>query len=148
MGKEYRERASQLNAPTVSDGRYIYNGSVASELPRISPDPGRKTNKRAVQRKHSTFNIVSGLFLIAAACLLYTGNVIAVNQLMKDVNDLNVRYNAIASNNEVLRAEIARKSSLDRISTMAKDELGLINPKEPPVWFEVDQDKVDELTKK
>jgi len=148
MGKDYRERASELNAPTVSDGRYIYNGGVASEPMGFSPNPARKTNKRAVHRKHSTFNIVSGLFLIAAACLLYTGNVIAVNQLMKEVNDLSVRYNAIASNNEVLKAEIARKSSLDRISTMAKDELGLINPKEPPVWFEVDQDKVDELTKK
>jgi cell division protein FtsB len=148
MAKDYRERASQLNAPTVSDGRYIYNGSVTSEPQRFPPDPARKTNRRAVQRKHSTFNIVSGLFIIAAACLLYTGNVIAVNQLMKEVNDLSIRYNAIASNNEVLKAEIARKSSLDRISTMAKDELGLINPKEPPVWFEVDQDKVDELTKK
>jgi cell division protein FtsB len=147
MAKNYRERASQLNAPTVSDGRYIYNGSVASEAERFSPDQARKTNKRTVQRKHSTFNIVSGLFLLAAACLLYTGNVIAVHQLMKDVNDLNTRYNAIASNNEVLKAEIARKSSLDRISTMAKDELGLINPKEPPVWFEVDEDKVEELTK-
>ena len=148
MGKNYRERASELTAPTVADGRYIYNGTLASEAVRRTPGSVPATNKRTVRRKHSTFNIVSGLFLLAAACLLYTGNVIAVNQLMKEVNDLNGRYNAIASNNEVLKAEIARKSSLDRISTMAKDELGLINPKEPPVWFEVDQDKADELTKK
>jgi hypothetical protein len=48
----------------------------------------------------------------------------------------------------VLKAEIARKSSLDRISLMAKEEVGLTNPKEPPIWFEVDQDKIDELTKR
>lgn len=148
MAKVYREQASQLNTPTVSDGRYIYNGNVVSEPQNVVLDSTRKTNKRAIRRKHSTFNIVSGLFFLAATSLLYTGNVIAVNQLMKEVNDLNVRYNAIMSNNEVLKAEIARKSSLDRIGTMAKEELGLTNPKEPPVWFEVDQDKVDELTKR
>ena len=86
--------------------------------------------------------------MLAALSLLYTGNVIAVNQLMKEVNDLNNRYNSIVSNTEVLKAEIARKSSLDRISLMAKEEVGLTNPKEPPVWFEVDQDKIDELTKR
>jgi len=48
----------------------------------------------------------------------------------------------------VLKAEIARKSSLDRISTMASQDVGLTNPKEPPVWFEVDDEKLQELTKK
>jgi cell division protein FtsB len=148
MARDYREKASQLNAPTVSDGRDIYNGSVVSDSRKAVLGSPRTTNKRTVRRKHSTFNIVSGLFLLAAISLLYTGNVIAVQQLMKEVNDLSVRYNAIASNNEVFRAEIARKSSLDRISTMAKEDLGLTNPKEPPVWFEVDQDKVYELTKR
>ncbi|HTX17281.1 MAG TPA: septum formation initiator family protein [Bacteroidota bacterium] len=147
MAKDYRQGSTQLTGPTVADGRYIYNGGVASLPQGFQPAEPRPVNRKAVRRKHSTFNIVGALFILAAACLLYTGNVIAVNQLMKDVNDLNVRYNTIASNNEVLKAEIARKSSLDRIGTMAKDELGLVNPKEPPVWFEVDQDKVDELAK-
>jgi hypothetical protein len=61
---------------------------------------------------------------------------------------LNNRSNTIISGNEVLKAEIARKSSLDRISTMASQEVGLTNPKEPPVWFEVDDEKLQELTKK
>ncbi len=148
MAKVYREQTSSLNTSTVSDGRYIYNGNVVSDQHAAVPGNTARTNKRVIRRKHSTFNIVSGLFLVAAASLLYTGNVIAVSQLMKEVNDLNNRYNSILSNNEVLKAEIARKSSLDRISTMAKDEVGLTNPKEPPVWFEVDQDKIDELTKK
>jgi len=147
MAKDFRQGSAQLTAPTVEDGRYIYNGGIAS-VPQSYPSAGpRPANRKAVRRKHSTFNIVGALFILAAACLLYTGNVIAVNQLMKEVNDLTVRYNTIASNNEVLKAEIARKSSLDRIGTMAKDELGLVNPKEPPVWFEIDQDKVDDLTK-
>lgn len=148
MARTYREQSPSLNNATVSDGRYIYNGDVVAD-PRIAPSSQTlRSNKKAVQRKHSTFNIVSGLFLLAVASLLYTGNVIAVNQLMKEVNDLNNRYNTIISGNEVLKAEIARKSSLDRISTMASQEVGLTNPKEPPVWFEVDEEKLQELTKK
>jgi cell division protein FtsL len=148
MARTYREQSPSLNNATVSDGRYIYNGDVVAD-PDIAPSSQTlRSNKKVVQRKHSTFNIVSGLFLLAVASLLYTGNVIAVNQLMKEVNDLNNRYNTIISGNEVLKAEIARKSSLDRISTMASQEVGLTNPKEPPVWFEVDDEKLQELTKK
>ena len=145
MARNYNDHDSPS---TVSDGRYIYNGNVVSDQQAPSPSRETRTNRKTVQRKHSTFNIVSGLFLLAAMSLLYTGNVIAVNQLMKEVNDLNNRYNSIVSNTEVLKAEIARKSSLDRISLMAKEEVGLTNPKEPPAWFEVDQDKIDELTKR
>ncbi len=148
MARIYREHTSPLSTSTVSDGRYIYNGNVVSGQQTAAPNNEIRQNRKTVRRKHSTFNIVSGLFLLAALSLLYTGNVIAVNQLMKEVNDLNNRYNSIVSNTEVLKAEIARKSSLDRISQMAKDEIGLTNPKEPPVWFEVDQDKIEELTKK
>ena len=148
MARIYREHTSPLSTSTVSDGRYIYNGNVVSGQQTSVPNNEIRQNRKTVRRKHSTFNIVSGLFLLAALSLLYTGNVIAVNQLMKEVNDLNNRYNSIVSNTEVLKAEIARKSSLDRISQMAKEEIGLTNPKEPPVWFEVDQDKIEELTKK
>jgi Septum formation initiator. len=148
MAGVYRDHTSSSNTSTVSDGRYIYNGSVVSSQQGSDPGHAIRPNKRAVRRKHSTFNIVSSLFLLAAVSLLYTGNVIAVNQLMKEVNDLNNRYNSIVSNNEVLKAEIARKSSLDRISLLAKEEVGLTNPKEPPVWFEVDQDKIEEMTKR
>jgi adenylosuccinate synthase len=148
MAGVYRDHTSSLNTSTVSDGRYIYNGNVLSGQQGSASGHAIRPNKKAVRRKHSTFNIVSGLFVLAAMSLLYTGNVIAVNQLMKEVNDLSNRYNSIISNNEVLKAEIARKSSLDRISLLAKEEVGLTNPQEPPVWFEVDQEKVEELTKR
>ena len=148
MAKLFREHTAATAHSTVSDGRYIYNGGVVSGSDDNEPNYPVRVNKKAIRRKHSTFNIVSGLFLLATVSLLYTGNVIAVNQLMKEVNDLQGRYGSIMSGNEVLKAEIARKSSLDRISVLAKDELGMTNPKEPPVWFEVDQDKVDELTRK
>ena len=148
MARDAREHSPAPTSATVSDGRYIYNSNVVGDQRDAASEQPNRANRKAVQRRHSTFNIVSGLFLIATASLLYTGNVIMVNQLMKEVNDLNNRCNAIVSGNEVLRAEIARKSSLDRISTLATEEVGLTNPKEPPVWFEVDEEKIQELAKK
>lgn len=142
MSTTDRESEPTLHNATIADGRYIYNGDVLNAPGTTVPVPNRRGLRKGGRRKHSTFNVVSGLFLLATVSLLYTGNVIAVNQLMREVNDLNNRSVAIASANEVLKAEIARKSSLDRISTMASQELGLTNPKEPPVWFEIDEDEL------
>ncbi|MDE3057701.1 MAG: septum formation initiator family protein [Bacteroidota bacterium] len=125
--------------------RQIYNGDMIADPQDSVPGYAVRPNKKAARRKHSTFNIVGALFLLAVVSLLYTSNVIAVNQLAKEVNDLTNRYNTIISANEVLKAEINRKSSLDRISALAT-ELGMTNPKEAPVWIEIDRDKVDELT--
>jgi cell division protein FtsL len=127
--------------------RQIYNGDVMVDPQATAPADAIRPNKRAEKRKHSTFNIVGALFLLAVVSLLYTSNVIAVNQLAKEVNDLTNRYNSIVSANEVLKAEINRKSSLDRIGTLATG-LGMTNPKEAPVWIEIDRDKIDELTGK
>lgn len=129
---------------TEPNDRQIYNGNVIADPQGTAPSYAIRPNKKAVKRKHSTFNIVGALFLLAIASLLYTSNVIAVNQLAKEVNDLTNRYNSIVSANEVLKAEINRKSSLDRIGSLASG-LGMTNPKEAPVWIEIDHDKVDEL---
>jgi cell division protein FtsB len=83
--------------------------------------------------------------LIATAALLYVGNVIAVNNLAKEVNDLQSKHNQIVSTNEVIKAEINRKASLERISLMAQEKLGMTNPKEAPVWFEIDPEKETEV---
>ncbi len=140
-------RTTVLSDDVEPRDRQIYNGDVIADPQATAPAYAIRPNKKTEKRKHSTFNIVGALFLLAVASLLYTSNVIAVNQLAKEVNDLTNRYNAIVSANEVLKAEINRKSSLDRIGTLAAG-LGMTNPKEAPVWIEIDRDKVDELTGK
>jgi len=129
---------------TVADGRYIYNVPVAADPQKSTPGYVAWSNKKTALRKHSTFNIVGALFGLAVVSLLYTSNVITVNQLAKEVNDLNDRYTKIISANELLKAEINRKSSLDRINRIATDDLGMVNPKEAPVWFEIDPEQLEE----
>jgi cell division protein FtsB len=130
----------------LNDGRHIYNGNLVSTQQTSIPGSAVRPNRKAVKRRHSTFNIVGILFALAAVSLLYTSNVIAVNQLAKEVNDLRSRYDAIVSANEILRAEINRKSSLERITRIAGQDLGMVNPSEAPVWFEIDRKKLETLT--
>ena len=148
MARLFRNSGSEISGATVSDGRYIYNNSFAPDPQATTPGYAVRPNKKAVRRKHSTFNIVGLLFFLAIICLLYTSNVIAVNQLAKEVNDLTAKYNSIASANELLRVEINRKSNLDRISTLATQQLGLTNPKEAPVWFDIDRDKLNDVNQR
>jgi cell division protein FtsL len=130
---------------TVAEGRYIYNAPVVTDPQSSTPGYAARPNKKTTMRRHSTFNIVGALFGLAVVSLLYTSNVITVNQLAKEVNDMNDRYTKIISANELLKAEINRKSSLDRISRIATDDLGMVNPKEAPVWFEIDTEQLDEI---
>lgn len=134
------------------DDRQIYNSSIAFPADTQSSAPGyavrqnvRLSNSR---KKTKTSNIVGLLFAVAVAAVLYVGNVIAVNNLAKEVADLNAQYMKIISTNEVIKAEINRKASLERISLMAQEKLGMVNPKEPPVWFRVDDERTAEIRDK
>lgn len=137
--------------PDFND-RQIYNNAVAPPADPQATTPGYAIRQNArvakSRRKTKTSNIVGILFVVAAIALLYVGNVIAVHNLAKEVNDLHARYNQIISTNEVLKAEINRKASLERISLMAQEKLGMTNPKEAPVWFEVDKEKEWEVQQK
>ena len=131
------------------DDRQFYNSGIAIPVDPQSSVPGYaiRQNVRTSQsrKKTKTSNIVGLLFLIAVVAVLYVGNVIAVNNLAKEVGDLNARYMKITSTNEVIKAEINRKASLERISLMAQEKLGMVNPQEPPVWFRVDDERLAEI---
>jgi cell division protein FtsB len=145
----YRNPLNTAEMPKFDD-RPIYNNAIAVPADPQSINPGYALPRQNVRRVNAkkrakTSNIVGILFLVATAALLYVGNVIAVNNLAKEVNDLNAKHNQIISTNEVIKAEINRKASLERISLMAQEKLGMTNPKEAPVWFEVDAEKVAEV---
>ncbi len=153
MAKSFHNSTIDVVEMPKFNDRLIYNNAMPLPLHPQGITPGYalpRENVRRVntQKRAKTSNIVGILFLIATAALFYVGNVIAVNNLAKEVNDLNARYNQIISTNEVIKAEINRKASLERISLMAQEKLGMTNPKEAPVWFEVDPDKEIEVKEK
>jgi hypothetical protein len=151
MAKNISNPIERAELPKFDD-RQIYNGAVTMPFDMQNTNPGyaipRHNVRKASRKKTTTSNIVAFFFGVAIVCLLYVGNVIAVNNLAKEINDLNNRYNSILSMNEVIKAEIARKASLERISLMAQEKLGMMNPKDQPVWFEVPAEKIAEVKEK
>lgn len=146
MSKTLKNIPKDSAAMPKFNDRLIYNNAIPAGLDPQANIPGYAAPRANVRRvnvkqRTKTSNVVGILFLIATAALLYVGNVIAVNNLAKEVNDLNMKHNQIVSTNEVIKAEINRKASLERISLMAQEKLGMINPKEAPTWFEVDGEK-------
>ncbi len=120
----------------VKERRLLYNESASEKAP--ANEPG-SLSLRAPKRRSSTFNSMIFLFFAALAIILYISNIIAVNRLVVEVSELQQKYEAVKNGNEILLAEINRRSSLERIGKIAIEQLGLRHPKEQPQWLEVDQ---------
>ncbi|MBI4548495.1 MAG: hypothetical protein HY707_10965 [Ignavibacteriae bacterium] len=124
----------------LTERRHIYSGD-----PLYRPvDFASRVNRPVKRRKQSPFILIALLFGISMLIVFYIWNKIAVNRLVVEVNDLKVQHQKIMNANEVLRAEINRKSSLERIGKIA-GELGLKYPKEQPNWLEVDLERLQQL---
>jgi cell division protein FtsB len=133
--------------PGSQSGPAIYGGTMPS--PASQDEYVRQSlsarNKAVKSRKRSPFNLMVTMIAVAIAIVLYVGNVIAVQQLLKDVSDEQARLQQILNEQEMLKAQINRMSSLERIRTMAEGDLALHNPKGPPQWIQVDGNKVHEI---
>jgi cell division protein FtsB len=125
--------------------RYIYNGEKPGSAGN-TPGYAMRPNKRAVRRRVSTFNIILILFAAAVSAVLYIGNFLAVNQLALDVDRMEARYQEIENANAALRADLNRKSALEHIGAIATERLGLQPPKEQPIWFDVETEKLENVT--
>lgn len=85
------------------------------------------------------------LLVFAIAIVLYIGNIIAVNQLMRDIGELETRHRRILQEQEILRAQVNRMSSLDRIQKLAEDQLQLKIPTTAPLWITVDSSRIEDV---
>lgn len=111
--------------------RHVFNG--------YTPQAQNRSNRPFKKPKVSTFSIILSIFLLAIVSVVYVSNVIAVNQLLVDVENLKSTYSNIENTNEILRSEINRNSSMERITRIAQEQMGMVFPKEPPVWFELEE---------
>lgn len=120
----------------------IYPGSPASFGP-VSGIPGKK--RRIIRQRVSPFTVVLLLLAAAIAIVLYIGNIIAVDQLLAEINALETQHRHILMEQEILRAQINKMASLERIQELAEKDVGLIIPKEPPVWLNIDENRVKKV---
>lgn len=107
---------------------------------RSEPPPGYalRPNRPAHRRSVSAFNVMAVLFGAAVLIILYISNILRVNLLAKEVGDLQARRDSIQNTNAVLRAEINRKSTWERITALGTSRAGLTVPREQARAFSVD----------
>lgn len=110
-----------------------------------SPLAGHGPNRKIRRRKVSPFNIMILLIGGAVAIVLYIGNIIAVNELLAEINLLQAQLQQIQMDQELLRAQMNKLASLERIQQIAEADLGLRSLREPPAWLPVDQEKIKEI---
>lgn len=141
---------SGLSSPSPREGR-IYN-SVLPELEKSYTVPNRTAsaapkNRKAVKRKISPFNIVLILLVVAMVSVFYISNILTVGRLLTNINKMQVKHQQILNEQEMLNAQIDKLSGLERVQPLAHERVGLIDPKQAPVWIQIDPRRVEQAEK-
>lgn len=141
----YQRRAIERTAPTASSGDLrdtVYSGTQG--LTSIS-HVVRPRNRAAVRRNVSPFSVVIALLITAVVSVMYISNIIVVGQLVTRIGELQSRNERLLNEQEMLRAQINRMSSLERIRQMAETDLGMRNSAALPGWLTVSPERVREI---
>jgi cell division protein FtsL len=131
-------------APDIPERRYVYNGAGAAPDHEVAT----RGNRPVKRRKQSPFNVIAVVAAVSFFIVIYVWNKISVNQLMADTDVLRSQYQSVSAANENLRAEINRKSTLDRIGKIATEQLSMTAAKEQPRMFEVDPEQLERAAEK
>jgi cell division protein FtsL len=156
LGEVYAARAmaesepsvSTISIPKIREARdMVYNGTdtIPSKETTTTDGTPLSINKKQSRRKVSPFTIILILLGGAIASVLYIGNILAVGRLMAQNNQLQIKHRQILNGQELLKVQIDRLSSLERIQQIARDQLGLQNSKQLPVWIEINPERVNQV---
>lgn len=145
---EESESSASISIPKIREARdLVYSEPVAEPTTQNVSihDVQMQHMKKSGKKKISPFNVVLILICVAIASVLYIGNILAVERLLIQVNQLQAKHQQIQNEQEMLKTQINRLSSLERIQKLAQDQLGLQNPKQLPVWIQLDPERVNEV---
>jgi cell division protein FtsB len=132
---------SPISIPKIHEVRdMVFNGTIEPSNDKAAP-----ANKKQTKRRISPFTIVLLLLGGAVSSVLYIGNILTVGHLMVQINLLQIQHQQILNEQELLKAQINRLSGLERIQHLAHDQLGLQNPKQLPIWIEIDPERINEV---
>ena len=157
LGEVYGARAmveseppiSTISIPKIRETRdMVYNGTdtILNEKTTTTDGTPLTINKKQRKRRVSPFTVILILLTGAVASVLYIGNILAVGRLMAQNNQLQIKHRQILNGQELLKAQINRLSSLERIQQVARNQLGLQNSKQVPVWIEIDPERVNQVS--
>jgi cell division protein FtsL len=130
-------RARRINDPVIDEVthqpiRRTVRRSVHRPLHHPDQDGGTTRVRPFVKRW------ITAVMLLVCSVLavLYVSNAIAVNDLLGEIISLERERDVVQSENEQLRAELLRLMSVKRITNLATDKLGMVQPDRPPIALE------------
>ena len=144
---EYEQTTQPISITKIREARdLVYNGTtIPSDRTETADHVQSTRNKKQSRRKVSPFTIVLLLLVGAVASVFYIGNILTVGHLMAQINQLQTKHQQMLNEQELLKTRINRLSGLERVQQLAHDQLGLQNPKQLPVWIEIDQERISQV---
>lgn len=145
---ETDQQVTSVTAPKIREKReMVYGGSPAISNYHTSDTKVSQliNNKKKSKKKLSPFTIILILIVFAVASIIYIGNILTVGKLLEQNNRLQIKHKENLSEQELLRAQINRLSSLERIQLIATEQLKLKKTKSIPQWIEVEPKRIDEI---
>jgi cell division protein FtsL len=86
------------------------------------------------------------LLVSAVLAVIYVSNAIAVNDLLSRITSLERERDGARGENDRLRSELLRLMSVERVSAVAAEKLGMTQPAHPPVPLSVPGGKQEGTT--
>lgn len=141
MAKNIPSQTETLPPPELTERRYVYNGEKKAD----GHEYASRGNRPVKRRKQSPLAMIAIVVSVSLLIVFYVWNKITVNQLTYDMDDLRRQHQKILDSNEMLLADINKKSTLDRIGKIATEKLKMTAAKEQPRWFDVNPDQLEKF---
>jgi cell division protein FtsL len=143
------EPSSSISIPRIREARDLVYSSPAQSSADQEIRPEGETQllrkKQRTARKISPFNVILILIGVAIVSVLYISNILMIGRLLIQIDRLQAKHQQLQNEKEILTAQINRLSNLDRIQQLARDQLGVQNPKQLPQWIQVDPGRIDQV---
>ncbi len=109
-----------------------------------TPSSSRTASQAAPRMMERRWAVLGGLVLSALVVVLFVNNVLRVGKLTIEMETMKKEQQRLVHQNELLRGEIIRLQSPERITAVAKSRLGLVPASSAPTRLSNEQPKPKE----
>lgn len=109
--------------------RHIFSAGPSPAPSAPVPEPPSVARTRRLLNRWSMFGLLA---ISAGAIILFVSNALAVNRLVEEIASLEKEHDKLLHRNELLRADVIRLQSADRIADIARERLGMVQAQTAP----------------